>query len=175
VPDIVSVTVETIGVAVVMVAVSVSNEELSDASIDEEMAGASVTGHTVVVKSTTVVIKTVVTPSGSEVGSEVNAPVPVVTGQFVTVAAHEIIVAIEVTDTVSVVKLAPLPAVVVFANGGVVDKAAVVVFVNGGMVNADALLLVIVALFPSMVVLLADMLVTVAVKGAMGRLVCCST
>jgi hypothetical protein len=159
VSEIVIVITETVDVAVsdcptvstgfvTTAAVSVGDNELRDANTDEEMAGASVTGHTVVVTSTTVVISTVVTPSGSEVGSEIAAPVPEVAGQLVTVDAHEMMVIIEVADTVRVVKLAPTAAIVVFANGAMMP---------------DDILLVIVALF-------AELLVTVAGEVAVHQL-----
>lgn len=95
--------------------VSVGGGELNEANTDEETAGTSVIGHTVVVTSITVVTSTVETPSGSEVGS---APVPERVGQLVTVGAHEMRVSTEVADIVSVVKPVPAAAVVVFANGG---------------------------------------------------------
>ncbi|GAW16271.1 hypothetical protein ANO14919_056940 [Xylariales sp. No.14919] len=106
---------------VVAMAVSVGGEELRDSRTDEEMAGASVTGHTVVVTPITVVTKTVDTPSGKEVGSEVTAPVPEIAGQLVTVGAHETIVSIEVAETVSVVNSTPTAVVEVFANGGMAE------------------------------------------------------
>lgn len=99
----------------VIAPVSAFVKELREATMDEEISGASVTGHTVVVTPICVVMITVDTPSGSEVGSEVTAPVPEAVGQFVTVAAHEMLVIIEVMGTVIVVKLAPGAVVVVFA------------------------------------------------------------
>lgn len=111
------------GTSVDVVPVSVGSKELNDANTDEETAGASVTGHTVVVIPTTVVTRTVDTPSGSDVGSKVTASVPETAGQLVTVDAQEMIVLIEVAYIVSVVKPASA-AVVVFANGGTIEVAA---------------------------------------------------
>lgn len=115
-----SVVEQSSSLSVVVTTVSVAGEELNEANTDEETAGASVTGHTVVVRSITVVTKTVDTPSGSEVGIDVTAPVPELAGQLVTVAAHEMIVWIEVADIVSVVKPTPTTAVEAFANGATV-------------------------------------------------------
>lgn len=111
---------------VVAAAVSVGGGELNEANTDEETAGTSVTGHMVVVTSITVVTTTVETPSGSEVGREVTAPVPERVGQLVTVGAHAMMVSTEVADIVIVVKPVPAAAVVVFMNGGrAVEPAAI--------------------------------------------------
>lgn len=100
------------------------------------------TGHTVVVRSITVVTKIVDTPSGSELGREVTTPVPEAAGQLVTVDAHEIMVSIDVADIVSVVKLAPALAVLTFANGAIVELTDI--------------LLVTVTLFTRLLVVTAD-------------------
>ncbi len=129
VSEIVIVMTETIGVlgstasTVIATPVSTGGEELREASTDEEIADASVTGHTVVVTPITVVTKTVDTPSGREVGREVTTPVPEIAGQLVTVDAHEIMVSIEVADIVRVVRSATARVVDVFANGGMVELA----------------------------------------------------
>ena len=125
---VVIVMTDTIGVLVSIAStelateVSAGIEELNEARTDEEMAGTSVTGHTVVVTPMTVVTITVETPSGKEVGSEVTGPVdPELIGQLVTVGAHEIIVWIEVADTVIVVSSCPGKVAEASPRGGIVE------------------------------------------------------
>lgn len=98
---------------------------LNEAMTDEEIAGTSVSGHTIVVRSITLVTSIVDTaPTGSEVSAEVS----VAAGQSVIVATHEIIVETDVTLIVNVVK--PTPAIeVVLAKGG--TGPLVVVLANG--------------------------------------------
>lgn len=117
------ITVEVIGTA------GAEDDALKEATIDEEIAGTSVTGQTVVVMSTTLVTSIVDTAPG---GNEVSAAVSEAAGQLVTVAAHEIIVETDVTLIVNVVKGTPAPTFeVALANGGA--RPLLVVLVNGGV------------------------------------------
>lgn len=84
----------------VVVGLCLECDRVKDATIDEEIFETSVTGQTVVVMSTTLVTSIVDTASE---GSVLRAAVSEAAGQFVIVAAHEMIVETEVTLTVNVV------------------------------------------------------------------------